>query len=192
MDQLCFDPAAYYPSPQQLKQAAALAELLRCCYEANVQVSLIGGYGLDALYGRLTRDHHDFDFLVEAGSRDTFVNMLMDLGYENDPAQTELHRRKEGYVNRMPEADYEAQFIALDSAGLGYYAKRFGFQPDMALFFPGEPNGELLGQPIYAPILAGFEIIDEIQAQTALEHSWGVYKHQRHRALLMDALRHRG
>ena len=189
MDQSDFDPAGYRPSPNQMRQAEALIELLLRSDEANAQVSLIGGYGLDALYGQLTRDHHDFDLLIEAGSRDTFVKILTDLGYENDPAGNDPRRRKEEYVKRGPKADYEVEFIALDSAALAYYARQFGFRPDMALLFPIEPNGQLLDQPIHAATLEGVEMIDQVQQHNARELGWRAYKHQEHHAMLLDLLR---
>jgi hypothetical protein len=167
MDQSDSCPAGYRPSPNQMRQAEALIELLRRSDEANVQVSLIGGYGLDALYGQLTRDHHDFDLLVEAGSRDTLVKILIDLGYESDPAGT------------------------LGSAALAYYAQQFGFRPDMALLFPIEPNGQLLDQPIHAATLEGVEMIDQVQQHNARELGWSAYKHQEHHAMLLDLLRRR-
>ena len=191
MDQSDFDPAGYRPSPNQLRQAEVLLELLRRCGEANVQVSLTGGYGLDALYGQLTRDHHDFDLLVEAGSRNTLVKILMDLGYENVPARNDPRRRKEEYVKRGSEDDYEVEFVTLDSAALAYYAQQFGFRPDMALLFPSEPNGQLLGQLMHAATLEGVEMIDQVQQHNARELGWRAYKHQEHHAMLLDLLRRR-
>jgi hypothetical protein len=189
MDQSDFDPAGYRPSPNQMRQAEALIELLRRSDEANVQVSLIGGYGLDALYGQLTRDHHDFDLLVEVGSRDTLVKILTDLGYENDPAGNDPRRRKEEYVQHGSEDNYEVEFVALDSAAIAYYARQFGFRSDMALLFPIEPNGQLLGQLIHAATLEGVEMIDQVQQHNARELGWSAYKHQEHHAMLLDLLR---
>jgi hypothetical protein len=191
MDQTDFDPTGYRPSLKQMKRAEALIDLLRRSDEANAQVSLVGGYGLDALYGQLTRDHHDFDLLVGAESRDAFVKILIDLGYENVPTRSDPRRGKEEYIKRVSEADYEVEFIVFDSAGLAYYAKQFGFRPDWTLFFPREPNGQLLGQPIHAATLEGVEIIDRVQAHTAQELGWGAYKHQEHHAMLLDLLRRR-
>lgn len=47
----------YIPSPTQVQQVQARIALLKQCDAADIIVSIFGGYGLDALYGRLTRDH---------------------------------------------------------------------------------------------------------------------------------------
>jgi lincosamide nucleotidyltransferase A/C/D/E len=43
---------------------------------------LVGGWGIDALTERTTRDHHDLDVLVEVTSLERFLQRLDDLGFE--------------------------------------------------------------------------------------------------------------
>ena len=71
----------YAPSEAQMKQAQALIALIRRCDQEDLPVCVFGGYGLDALYGRLTRDHDDFDLLIRAASQPRFVQILEALGY---------------------------------------------------------------------------------------------------------------
>lgn len=47
----------------------------------GVRLWLMGGWGVDALLGRQTREHHDVDVLVEAESLEPFVRRLDALGY---------------------------------------------------------------------------------------------------------------
>ena len=61
--------------------AAAVLELVRACERANIAVWLMGGWGIDALLGRQTREHHDLDLLVEAGDLERFRLLLVDAGY---------------------------------------------------------------------------------------------------------------
>jgi hypothetical protein len=90
-----------------MKQAEELRDLLEQCRQKDLRVSLIRGYGLDALYCRLTRDHKDFDFLVQAGSRDDFVELISQRGYRAVPGEFDTRRRKEAY--RQPVSDYQAE-----------------------------------------------------------------------------------
>jgi hypothetical protein len=177
----------YVPALDQTRQAEALLDLLVRSDDDGLGVSLIAGYGLDALYGKLTRDHHDFDFLVEAGSRDGFVKLLSSRGYVCLPEECEPSRRKEAY--RHGHSGYQAEFVALDSTMLAHLARQHGFHGNMSMFFPDKPNGRLLGYPVRTPTLAGVEIIELVQGHTAAEKGWAPYKHIEHRALLLDRLK---
>ncbi|MFN8619890.1 MAG: hypothetical protein U0869_24150 [Chloroflexota bacterium] len=48
--------------------ASRVLEVVRACEAAGVPVSVSGGWGLDALVGRQTREHHDLDLVVEGPS----------------------------------------------------------------------------------------------------------------------------
>ena len=48
----------------------------------EIELWLIGGWGVDALLGRQTREHHDLDVLVELASLERFRQRLHDLGFE--------------------------------------------------------------------------------------------------------------
>jgi len=52
-------------------------------FEARgIETWLMGGWGVDALLGRQTRDHHDLDVLVELASLKRCRQRLDDLGFE--------------------------------------------------------------------------------------------------------------
>jgi lincosamide nucleotidyltransferase A/C/D/E len=48
----------------------------------GIELWLIGGWGIDALVGRQTREHHDLDVLVEVTSLERFRQRLHDLGFD--------------------------------------------------------------------------------------------------------------
>ncbi len=50
--------------------------------EDGIDVWLDGGWGVDALLGRETREHDDLDVVVELRYSDRVVQLLSDLGYE--------------------------------------------------------------------------------------------------------------
>jgi lincosamide nucleotidyltransferase A/C/D/E len=48
----------------------------------GIDIWLDGGWGVDALLGRKTREHDDLDIVVELRNSDCVVELLSDLGYE--------------------------------------------------------------------------------------------------------------
>jgi lincosamide nucleotidyltransferase A/C/D/E len=63
-------------------RADQVAELYRDMEENGVELWLLGGWGVDALLGRQTREHHDLDVLVELAQLERFRRRLDDLGFE--------------------------------------------------------------------------------------------------------------
>lgn len=47
----------------------------------GIQLWLMGGWGVDALLGRQTREHHDLDVLVELAALERLRQRLHDLGF---------------------------------------------------------------------------------------------------------------
>ncbi|MEM7133849.1 MAG: hypothetical protein AAF702_46565 [Chloroflexota bacterium] len=73
----------YVLSLQQKNQVDALISLIQQGHERELLFSVVGGYGLDALYGRLTRDHHDFDIVIKAVDEANYKQLLVELGYRH-------------------------------------------------------------------------------------------------------------
>ena len=67
---------------------------------------VVGGWGVDALVGRQTRDHRDLDLLLGADRLSECVRLLGDLGYavESDwlPVRVELAAPGVGWVDLHP------------------------------------------------------------------------------------------
>ena len=59
----------YHPSDEQLRKLNSLLAILVKCHQLGIRVWVTGGYGLDALYGTLTRDHNDFDLFINPVSQ---------------------------------------------------------------------------------------------------------------------------
>jgi lincosamide nucleotidyltransferase A/C/D/E len=62
--------------------AASLVAVVAHLEEHAIDVWLDGGWGVDALLGRETREHDDLDVVVELEQSDRVVRLLSDLGYE--------------------------------------------------------------------------------------------------------------
>ena len=54
----------------------------------EIELWLIGGWGIDALLGRQTREHHDLDVLVEVVSLERFRQRLHELGFASSTSGT--------------------------------------------------------------------------------------------------------
>ena len=106
---------------------------------AGIGVGVTGGWGVDALLGRQTRQHADIDLGVDACDIERAVAALSDVGYaicaDQRPARVEL-RATAGNVDLHP--------IAWDETGRGVQT---GFEGDLfeypagSLAFPGSIGG---------------------------------------------------
>lgn len=55
--------------------------VMRRLIDRGVRVWLDGGWGVDALLGRQTRDHDDLDLLIGLDAVDRTISLLSDVGY---------------------------------------------------------------------------------------------------------------
>ncbi len=97
---------------------ADASDVLDDCSSAGLGHWVAGGWGVDALVGRQTREHRDLDLLVEAGSLSRCLALLQARGYvvETDwlPVRVELGRAGTGWVDLHP--------VTFDERGHGVQA----------------------------------------------------------------------
>jgi lincosamide nucleotidyltransferase A/C/D/E len=67
--------------------AVRVIDVLVALEAARVEVSVEGGWGVDALLGRQTRDHSDLDLAVSADACEKAAGALEPLGFRHDPAE---------------------------------------------------------------------------------------------------------
>ena len=58
-----------------------VVEILEKTGDAGICVWVAGGWGVDALLGRQTRPHHDFDIFAEKKDESAFVDIFRTCGY---------------------------------------------------------------------------------------------------------------
>jgi hypothetical protein len=61
--------------------AALVLKVVRMCNDAGVAVNVSGGWGIDAIVGRQTRDHRDLDLLVREEQFDAAIAVLVAMGF---------------------------------------------------------------------------------------------------------------
>lgn len=93
------------------KETTGLADLLavlNMLEETGIVYWLDGGWGVDALLGRQTREHRDIDIDFDAERMGELMALLQGRGYEIDtdwrPARVELYSRELGYLDIHPFA----------------------------------------------------------------------------------------
>ncbi|MGH3032578.1 MAG: nucleotidyltransferase domain-containing protein [Gaiellaceae bacterium] len=62
--------------------APSALEVIELLEGAGIDVWIDGGWGVDALLGRETREHDDVDLVAELGDSERIIELLHGLGYE--------------------------------------------------------------------------------------------------------------
>ena len=122
-------------------QLELIRELFSACERRKVRFWLFGGWGIDALLGRVTREHSDIDILAETSSRQALRSALESIGGE-------LSDKGAGwrYVGNGVRADISFLFAHSDGAVVSDIDPD---DPDVYPWpedsFPEECNGLLAG-----------------------------------------------
>lgn len=154
----------YRPSDKQIKQLDSLLAILRECRRLGIRVWVVGGYGLDALYGALTRDHGDFDLFIKEESKDKFIQIINRHGYKYTP-QKVGEVGKSVFRNPSLSPSFKLELGTIEQAE--ELLQKLDITTDTALFTPEKPLGSLRNQPIWTPTLEGFKKMIEINDQLA-------------------------
>ncbi|MFD1948266.1 nucleotidyltransferase domain-containing protein [Nocardioides aestuarii] len=93
--------------------------------EAGVSLCVGGGWGVDALLGRPSRDHRDLDLLVDATAFEEAVETLAALGYAREtdwlPVRLEVAAPGRGWVDLHPvDVDAGGHGVQQGPAGTTY------------------------------------------------------------------------
>ena len=72
----------------------------------NIKYWIDGGWGVDLLYGKQTRNHRDIDINFDSQYQEKLLNILLHFGYKIDtdlrPVRIELYSEKHGYLDIHP------------------------------------------------------------------------------------------
>jgi len=154
----------YIPDKEQLRRVSSLLDITKQCEDTGIIVTVFGGYGLDGLYGKLTRGHDDIDMLVTDSQIDDIKTILDILGYQRDLNEV----GKYVYRNVMIDPLFKVEFAGLST--LEQFTKN-----GTGYFIPSEANASLDGQLFRAMTLRGQKDIIEIQSIRAKQEKWNDY-----------------
>ncbi len=174
----------YTPSKEQLKQLEILFELIDKCKEKEIEIWIVGGYGLDALYGSLTRDHGDIDLIVWEKDLLAVGKMVEEMGFMKDANEAEKNKK----VYR-PEATVAVNdLFKIEFGSIEFYGQFFPKETPLESLISKSENGVIMGKTIKTLTLKGYEITAEVQNQRAVRGNWGEYKHQKHFEKMISVL----
>jgi lincosamide nucleotidyltransferase A/C/D/E len=128
--------------PSAPMDAAALLQVVDRLEEHGIEVWLDGGWGVDALLGRETRQHDDLDLVAELRCSNRIVELLRGLGYDlvagAPPKSFVLVDREGRQVDVHP--------VTFDAEGGGVYQDGSGEWVYPAQGFSG--RGSVDGKPV--------------------------------------------
>ncbi len=83
-----------------------LMTIINLLENANIKYWIDGGWGVDILAGKQTRNHRDIDVNFDAQYTEKLLNLLFEYGYKIDtdwkPVRIELYSEKYGYLDIHP------------------------------------------------------------------------------------------
>ena len=141
----------YQPSPEQQKRLDLLKSVVAVFEENHVRYSIVGGYGIDGLRGELTRDHNDFDMLIDPEDIDRARALLASVDFKRKKDKTS---GMEVYVHNLTKTKLELANMKL---------VRAFFQGDELMLIPPVPNGSLDAVSFKVATLEGQRITRDIQ-----------------------------
>lgn len=158
------DPEKYEPSDEQLLRMASLLDIIKSCETADIDTTVLGGYGLDGLNGKLTRNHDDIDMIIADEDLNKMDEIMISLGYRQDPNETD----KAVFKNGLSDPHFKIEYAG--SSALNQFSDK-----GVGYFVPTEPNAILNGQPFKAMTLKGQKEMIGIQNRRAEQNGWGEY-----------------
>lgn len=172
---------AYIPSEEQQRQLDYLLDILIRSEQSGIVVWVFGGYGLDALYGKPTRDHNDFDLHVKEVDREKFIQLISSLGYY--PTFEKVGDvGKEVYKHQDLQENFSLELGTVEKGQK--LIKDLGIELDI----PQKPLGNLNGQPVWTLDLNGFKTVININKMLAEKNKDKPYPHLKWQQTLLKAI----
>ncbi len=170
----------YNASKEQIARLHLLTRLVRNLESSGARYAVAGGYGLDGLYGALTRDHDDIDLVTTEEYLPAIQKVVRAAGFELDIVK--LRGNVEVYIHAATKTKLE--LATLD--GIKEYT-----DIDVAHLLPESPNAALDNTAFRTPSIVGHDELSNIQNKRAVEGDWGPYKHSEWKSRIMAELKSR-
>ena len=149
-----------------------LMTIINLLENANIKYWIDGGWGVDILAGKQTRNHRDIDVNFDAQHTEKLLNLLFEYGYKIDtdwkPVRIELYSEKYGYLDIHPFILHEdVTSKQADLAG-GFYEFEKDFFSNAIFEGKTIPCISLKGQKIFH---SGYELRDKDKQDIAVLES---------------------
>lgn len=161
----------YIPSEEQSRRLQTLLAITDESEKRGIVTWVFGGYGLDVLFGQLTRDHRDIDLYISKENIDELLEIISGLGYQPTGEVVGL-LGKRVYKNPNFTPDFSIELATVEE-GL-----QLAQIKDLSAFMPTEQLGRLEGHRIWTPSLAGFKKLIELNDMFAQKDGSSEYIHR--------------
>ena len=149
-----------------------LMTIINLLENANIKYWIDGGWGVDILAGKQTRNHRDIDVDFDAQHTEELLKILLKYGYEVDtdwkPVRIELYSEKYGYLDIHPfilNEDGTSKQADLEG---GFYEFEKDFFSNAIFEGKTIPCISLKGQKIFH---SGYELRDKDKQDIAILES---------------------
>ena len=139
-----------------------LMTIINLLKDSNIKYWIDGGWGVDILAGKQTRNHRDIDVDFDAQHTEELLKILLKYGYEVDtdwkPVRIELYSEKYGYLDIHPfilNEDGTSKQADLEG---GFYEFEKDFFSNAIFEGKTSPCISLKGQKIFH---SGYELRDK-------------------------------
>ena len=149
-----------------------LMTIINLLEDSNIKYWIDGGWGVDILAGKQTRNHRDIDVDFDAQHTEELLKILLKYGYEVDtdwkPVRIELYSEKYGYLDIHPfilNEDGTSKQADLEG---GFYEYEKDFFSNAIFEGKTIPCISLKGQKIFH---SGYELRDKDKQDIAVLES---------------------
>lgn len=149
-------------SRKEITTKEDLMTIISLLESANIKYWIDGGWGVDILAGKQTRNHRDIDVNYDAQHTEKLLSILFEYGYEIDtdwrPVRIELYSEKYGYLDIHPfilNGDGTSKQADLEG---GFYEFERDFFSNASFEEKTIPCISLKGQKIFH---SGYELRDK-------------------------------
>ena len=149
-----------------------LMTIINLLENANIKYWIDGGWGVDILAGKQTRNHRDIDVNFDAQYTEKLLNLLFEYGYKIDtdwkPVRIELYSEKYGYLDIHPFILNEDGTSKQANLEGGFYEFEKDFFSNAIFEGKTIPCISLKGQKIFH---SGYELRDKDKQDIAVLES---------------------
>lgn len=156
-------------SRKEITTKEDLMTVITLLKNAGITYWIDGGWGVDILVGKQTRDHRDIDINFDSQYTEELLKLLLEYGYEVDtdwrPVRIELYSEKYGYLDIHPfvlNKDGTAKQADLDG---GWYAFEKDFFGNAVFERKTIPCISVKGQIIFH---SGYDLRDQDKHDIAI------------------------